>query len=156
MARCATCGGLLGPDAEWCGQCFAPVRPAGDRPSGAPSADRSSFEPASSPNGAAAPDPPPPQPREHRPAASALSPAAALAAIPPDIQITLASGSSRGQAVLTDTGKKWITALIILGAAGTDALWFPYLKAMGIYGVFVSALAGLAIFRMWGRRSPMQ
>jgi ribosomal protein L40E len=27
-ARCARCGGLLAPDAEWCGQCFAPVERA--------------------------------------------------------------------------------------------------------------------------------
>jgi hypothetical protein len=26
--RCSSCGGLLAPDAEWCGQCFAPVRKA--------------------------------------------------------------------------------------------------------------------------------
>jgi ribosomal protein L40E len=28
--RCPTCGGLVSPDAEWCGQCFSPLDRAGD------------------------------------------------------------------------------------------------------------------------------
>ncbi|HKZ75434.1 MAG TPA: zinc ribbon domain-containing protein [Actinomycetota bacterium] len=27
--RCATCGALVSADAEWCGQCYAPLQPAG-------------------------------------------------------------------------------------------------------------------------------
>lgn len=26
MERCPSCGGLVSPDAEWCGQCYAPLR----------------------------------------------------------------------------------------------------------------------------------
>jgi hypothetical protein len=35
-ARCVTCGGLLAPDAEWCGQCFTPVARAGHSATPAP------------------------------------------------------------------------------------------------------------------------
>ena len=31
-ARCETCGGLVAPDAEWCGQCYAPIGPAAPEP----------------------------------------------------------------------------------------------------------------------------
>ena len=106
MARCAKCGGLLGPDAEWCGQCFTAV--------GHPEAERI--------------DPPPPPPPPPPPAPTpTLTAAAALAAIPPDIQITL--------------------------AAGSDALFYPFVKYMVVYGVFVSAPSAFAIWRLWSRRS---
>ena len=130
MARCANCGGLLGPDAEWCGQCFTAV--------GHPEAER--------------PEPPPPPPSAPAPTPTRAA-AAALAAIPPDIQITLAAGSSRQPALLSDRGKTWITALIVLTAAGSDALFFPYVKYMVTYGVFVSAPSAYAIWRLWSRRS---
>jgi hypothetical protein len=152
MARCATCGGLLGPDAEWCGQCFAPVRPAADPRGSTPSADRSSIEPASSPNGAGATDPPPLSLREERPATSALSPTAALAAIPPDIQITLASAGAPRPS-LSDRGKSIITGAIVAAAAGSDAMFFPYAKYMVVYGICVGAFSGAAIWRLWARRS---
>jgi Na+-transporting NADH:ubiquinone oxidoreductase subunit NqrB len=39
MESCANCGATLSEDAEWCGQCFAPVRrAAGGRIIGAPAA----------------------------------------------------------------------------------------------------------------------
>jgi hypothetical protein len=31
-SRCPTCGGLVAPDAEWCGQCYAPIVRAGSGP----------------------------------------------------------------------------------------------------------------------------
>src|SRR5919108_5094850 len=121
MARCATCGALLGPDAEWCGQCYALVRsprPGTSRPSPDP-------DPAPdveiSPNGDAT-TPPAQEPwQAPRPA---LAAAAAIAAIPPDLQITLASGS-RGTP-MGDSTKRWITALIVVVAAASDALFFPH------------------------------
>ena len=133
MARCANCGGLLGPDAEWCGQCFTVV--------GHPEAERRD------------PHPPPPPPPPPTPAPTpTLTAAAALAAIPPDIQITLAAGSRRATA-LSDRGKSWITAVIVLLAAGSDALFYPFVKYMVVYGVFVSAPSAFAIWRLWSRRS---
>ena len=33
--RCPACGGLVAPDAEWCGQCFAPLAPSPVGPAGA-------------------------------------------------------------------------------------------------------------------------
>ncbi|HEY3211533.1 MAG TPA: hypothetical protein VGL18_17400 [Actinomycetota bacterium] len=86
-------------------------------------------------------------------ATPALAAAAAIAAIPPDLQITLASGSSSSVTSLGDRGKTFITGLIVLVAAGSDALFFPYAKYMVVYGIFVSVLSGLAISRVWARRS---
>ena len=160
MARCTTCGALLGSGAEWCGQCYAlvgPPAPEGlDRLSApAESGPSRTLGPTEaqpvSPNGEWAPGPQP-----DRPAASgtpALAAAAAMAAIPPDLQITLASGSSGRVAPLSDRGKTWVTALIVLTAAGSDALFFPYARYMVIYGLFVSLISALAIWRLWGRRS---
>lgn len=105
-----------------------------------------------SPNGASAAPAPsavPPRPKPTPP----LTAAAALAAIPPDIQITLAAGSSGSVPLFTDRGKSWVTSLIVLAAAGSDALFYPYAKYMVIYGLFVSLPAGAAIWRLWARRS---
>lgn len=42
--RCSNCGGLVGPEAAWCGQCLAPLdRPAGAAPAAGP---RSLSEPS--------------------------------------------------------------------------------------------------------------
>jgi hypothetical protein len=109
------------------------------------------VSPPASPNGHSAPAPPSPVPPGPG-ATPPLSAAAALAAIPPDIQITLASGGSRGVS-LSDRAKTWVTALIVLAAAGSDALFFPYAKYMVVYGMFVSVPSALAIWRLWGRRS---
>ena len=139
MARCATCGGLLGPDAEWCGQCFAPVRAAAPE--------------RASPNGSAAADLPPPPPSPSGAlGTSPLSPAAALAAIPPDIQITLAKGGAPRPS-LSDRGKSVVTAGIVVVAAGSDALFFPFIKYMVIWGIFMGAFSGAAIWRLWARRT---
>jgi hypothetical protein len=82
----------------------------------------------------------------------ALAPAGTVAANPPDLQITLAAGSANPVTSLGDRGKAWLTALIILVAAGTDTLFFPYVKYMVVYGIFVGVLSGLAISRVWARR----
>jgi hypothetical protein len=151
MTRCATCGALLGPDAEWCGQCYAPVR--SPRPEGRDlGADASHQAPdlPVSPNGATtAPEAPTvPQGLLSRPA---LTAAAALAAIPPDLQITLASP---GRVVpMSDRAKTWLTAMIALVAVGSDLLFFPYVKYMVVYGILASVLSALAILRLWRRRS---
>jgi hypothetical protein len=151
MTRCATCGALLGPDAEWCGQCYAPVRPP--RPEVRdPEVDPSHQAPdlPVSPNGASAgPEAPTvPQGPSPRPA---LTAAAALAAIPPDLQITLASP---GRVVpMSDRAKTWLTAMIVLVALGSDLLFFPYVKYMVVYGIFAGVLSALAIVRLWHRRS---
>ncbi len=34
--RCPTCGGLVSPDAEWCGQCFSPLPRSDDSPARTP------------------------------------------------------------------------------------------------------------------------
>jgi hypothetical protein len=153
MARCATCGALLGPDAEWCGQCYALVgspRPEGPDSAAAPAGLAQSL-PVSTNGDSAGTQPSPARP----PAAAtpALAAAAAMAAIPPDLQITLASGSSSNVTSLGDRGKAWVTALIVLVAASSDALFFPYARYMLVYGLFVSVLSGLAIWRLWARRS---
>jgi hypothetical protein len=151
MARCVTCGALLGPDAEWCGQCYALVRP---RPGPDPAIAQAELEgsPSVSTNGDAATHPSPELPRPD--ATPALSPAAALAAIPPDLQITLASGgSSTSVTSLGDRGKAWVTALIVVVAASSVALFYPYARYMVVHGLFVSLLSGLAIWRLWSRRS---
>jgi len=54
---------------------------------------------------------------------------------------------------LGDRGKVWLSSLIVLVAAGSDALFFPYVKYMLVYGIFVSVVSGLAISRVWARRS---
>jgi hypothetical protein len=152
MARCATCGALLGPDAEWCGQCYALVRSAQPEGRGSPAAPAGPAPPVPmNTNGDSAEIRPPARP----PAATAspLTAAAAMAAIPPDLQITLASGSSRNVTSLGDRGRAWVTALIVLVAVSSDALFFPYARYMLVYGLFVSVLSGLAIWRLWARRS---
>ena len=155
MARCATCGGLLGRDAEWCGQCFAPVGPASpEQSSPSPQGGGSAQAPPPGPNSAtsAAPSPTPPIPAEPSPTRP-LSAAAALAAIPPDLQITLASAGSTQMTLLTDRGKSIITSVIVMLAVGSDALFFPYAKYMVFYGIFVGLASSLAIWRLWSRRS---
>jgi hypothetical protein len=77
-----------------------------------------------------------------------------MAAIPPDLQITLASaGSSTNVTSLGERGKAWVTALIVLVAASSIGLFYPYARYMVVYGLFVSVLSGLAIWRLWSRRS---
>jgi hypothetical protein len=152
MARCATCGALLGSDAEWCGQCYALVR--SPRPKDPDTADPSGEyleDPPLSPNGDSATSPPlpvslPPPPRP------ALAEAAAIAALPPDIQITLASESRTSMPPMSDRARTWGTTLIVLGAVGSDALFFPHVAYMVVYGVFVSVPSALAIHRLWRRR----
>ncbi len=97
----------------------------------------------------------PPAPTRPSPGAiPSLSAAAALAAIPPDLQITLASaGSSSSLMSLGNRGKAWVTASIIVVAASSEALFYPYARYMVVYGLFVSVLSGLAIWRLWSRRS---
>jgi hypothetical protein len=154
MARCVACGALLGPDAEWCGQCYALVRPA--RPEAPDPAIAQAELGGSAPvstNGDAAMHPPAPT-RPSPGAIPSLSAAAALAAIPPDLQITLASaGSSSSLMSLGNRGKAWVTASIIVVAASSEALFYPYARYMVVYGLFVSVLSGLAIWRLWSRRS---
>lgn len=153
MARCVTCGGLLGPDAEWCGQCYALVRsPRSEGPDASLAPGGPAQNVPVNRNGDSAARPAsaiPPRPA----APPAVAAAAALAAIPPDLQITLASGSSSSVTSLGDRGKAIITALIVLVAAGTDTLFFPYARYMLVYGIFVGVLSGLAISRVWARRS---
>lgn len=108
--------------------------------------------PPVSPNGDSAAPPPSAVPQGAT-ATPALAAAAGTAAIPPDLQITLASGSSSSVTSLGDRGKAFLTGLIVLIAAGSDALFFPYAKYMVVYGIFVSVLSGLAISRVWARRS---
>jgi hypothetical protein len=153
MARCVTCGAVLGPDAEWCGQCYALVRSAQPEGRGGPAAPAGLAPPVPiSTNGDSAEFQPPARPTAD--GTSALAAAAVMAAaIPPDLQITLASGSSRNVTSLGDRGKAWVTALIVLVAASSDALFFPYTRYMVVYGLFVSVLSGLAIWRLWARRS---
>jgi hypothetical protein len=152
MARCVTCGALLGPDAEWCGQCYALVRP---RPQGpAPAIAQAELDGSTSvsTNGDTATHPSPDWPQPD--ATPALSATAAVAAIPPDLQITLASaGSSSSVTSLGERGKAWVTALIVLVAASSIGLFYPYARYMVVYGLFVSVLSGLAIWRLWSRRS---
>jgi hypothetical protein len=91
-------------------------------------------------------------PRAERPGTSPLTPAAALAAIPPDIQITLASAGAH-RPTLSDRGKSILTGGIVVTAVGSDALFFPYAKYMVVYGICVGAFSGAAIWRLWARRS---
>lgn len=153
MARCTTCGALLGPDAEWCGQCYALIpSPGRDQPSAstAPIAPAQGRPVSHNGDSAAAPAPATPRGPSTTPA---LAAAAAMAAIPPDIQITLTSGPSSSVTSLGDRGRSWLTFLIVLVAAGSDTLFFPYVKYMVVYGIFVGVLSGLAISRVWARRS---
>ena len=51
--RCANCGGLLAPDAEWCGQCFAKVEgpePRTDRANGAAESPPTESSPTERPS----------------------------------------------------------------------------------------------------------
>jgi hypothetical protein len=47
VRRCSNCGGLVGPDVEWCGQCYARVEPMWAEP--APERRQGSTEPGSAP-----------------------------------------------------------------------------------------------------------
>jgi hypothetical protein len=123
MTRCISCGALIGPNADWCGQCYSPVRPT-------------------SPTRPPQPDPAQPERAEQ-----------ALASLPPDIQITLASAGSSRLALFGPRGRNWVTAFIVVAAVGTDALFFPYVAYMVAYGVFVGVISGFALSKLWGGRS---
>ncbi|SRR6266498_2964733 len=151
MARCTACGALLGPDAEWCGQCYALVRsPEPEQPGASVFPTLPAQAPPVSHNGASGGASPATAPSDTAPV-PALAPG--VPAIPPDLLITLASGSSNRVSSLGDRGKVWLSSLIVLVAAGSDALFFPYVKYMLVYGIFVSVVSGLAISRVWARRS---
>src|SRR5438093_6131450 len=137
MARCTACGALLGPDAEWCGQCYALVR-APERPGASLAPTVPAQAPPASPNGASGAGSPAPAPSHTAPGPT-LTPG--VPDIPPDLLITLASGSSSSVTSLGERGKVWITSLIVLVAIGSDALWFPYARYMLVYGVFVGVVS---------------
>lgn len=144
MTRCTSCGALLGPEADWCGQCYSAVRRSETAQAHPSIAHTPTPAPGVSPNGASASASPALPPR----------PAAGEPPIPPDLLISLASSrSSSGMALLGRRGRNWITASIVLFAVGTDALFFPYAKYMVIYGVLVGAVAGFALWRLWSVRA---
>src|SRR6266498_5352358 len=103
MARCTACGALLGPDAEWCGQCYALVRsPEPERPGASVAPTLPAQAPPVSHNGTSDGAPPATAPSETAPV-PALAPG--VPAIPPDLLITLASGSSNRVSSLGDRGR---------------------------------------------------
>lgn len=51
--------------------------------------------------------------------------------------------------MLGPRGRNWITAFIVLVAVGTDALFFPYVGYMLVYGVLVGAVSAFALWRLW-------
>lgn len=51
--------------------------------------------------------------------------------------------------LLGHRGRNWITAFIVILAVGTDALFFPFVKYMVAYGLFVGAASGFALWRLW-------
>ncbi len=151
MARCTACGALLGPDAEWCGQCYALVgSPVPERPGAPVPPTEPAQAPPVSPNGELAAVSPAAAPLD---SASGPGLTQGVPAIPPDLLITLASGGSSSVTSLGERGRIWLTSLIVLVAAGSDALFFPYVKYMLVYGIFVSVVSGLALSRVWARRS---
>jgi len=141
MARCTDCGALLGPGAEWCGQCYALVRRPQPEPAEAlrTATPRSAPAPPVSPNGASAKVPP----------------AAAAPATPPlnpELLLSLASSGTSGRLVsMGARGRTWVTAVIVSLAVATDALFFPYVAYMVVYGLFVGGLSALALKRLWSR-----
>jgi hypothetical protein len=55
-ARCASCGGLVAPDAEWCGQCFSPLRGPVEPPTPrAPGEERAPPDAGAEPTGMVTP-----------------------------------------------------------------------------------------------------
>jgi hypothetical protein len=142
MARCTTCGALIGPDSDWCGQCYSPVPRPEPQQADAPLAGGGPAPaPSLSPNGASA-------------AGSGAEPASAQSspALPPDVLLSLASSAGR-MTLLGPRGRNWITGFIVVIAAGTDALFFPYVKYMVVYGVFVSVISAFALSRLWDHGS---
>jgi hypothetical protein len=58
-----------------------------------------------------------------------------------------------GLGTLGARGRTWITAFIVALAVGTDALFFPYVAYMVVYGLFVGAISAFALKRLWSGRS---
>jgi hypothetical protein len=62
--RCPSCGGLAALDAEWCGQCFAPLRREPEPPEPARPAEPAGPEPGAAPRPEPSGDPPDSAPKE--------------------------------------------------------------------------------------------
>lgn len=130
--RCGTCRARLAPDAEWCGQCYAPAPAVWEDPlPGGPS------------------DPSPSGGRIRRP------PAVELVEVPPSSDLETAPDAFlvlRHEPVIgSHRARVGVTAAVIGLALGTDALFLPHVGYMVAYGAFVSVLSFVVLRRVWRR-----
>jgi hypothetical protein len=140
---CGVCGARVAPDADWCGQCYAPIRERSD---------------------ASVPGPPPASepPKEIVPASRSMAwrmPASGdieLVEISPSDEPSVAPDSVfvlRHEPLVISRGTRRIVTVVIgVLAFGSDALFFPHVAYMLAYGAFVGLLSVVVLRRLWGTR----
>jgi hypothetical protein len=131
--RCEACGARCSPDAEWCGQCYAPL----PRPVTGP------VEAA-----APAPAPTPPPGRDGLELVEVRSEDGAE--MVPDAFLVL----RHEEAVLTRETRAVVTGAVVAVGAITDFLFFPHFGYMLAYGAFVASISWVALRRLWRHPAP--
>ena len=129
--RCEVCGARRGPDAEWCGQCYAPVpRPAEDAPAvspperiPAPGHDGLELVEVRSEDGSE---------------------------MAPDAFLVL----RHEEPVVTNETRTVVTGAVVTGGIITDLLFFPHVGYMLAYGAFVAIIGTVALRRLWRHKAP--
>jgi len=132
--RCEVCGARRGPDAEWCGQCYAPV-PRPDE--GAPeSAAASRPVPTSAPG--------------HDGLELVEVRSEDGSEMAPDAFLVL----RHEEPVVTKETRTVVTGAVVTGGIITDLLFFPHVGYMLAYGAFVAVIGTVALRRLWRHRAP--
>jgi len=131
--RCEACGARRGPDAEWCGQCYAPVpRPA-----------ESSAEAAVAP-------PTAPTPASGHDGLELVEVRSEDGAEAPDGFLVLRHEAP----VVTKETRTVVTGAVVALGAVTDLLFFPHLGYMLAYGAFVAIIGTVTLRRLWRHSAP--
>jgi hypothetical protein len=134
--RCEACGARRSPDAEWCGQCYAPVTRAGDVVDGRPEALVSDASPTPDPG------------RDGLELVEVRSDRGEEVA--PDAFLVLRHEDT----VVSREARAVITGAVVALGTVTDFLFFPHFGYMLAYGIFVASLSWFALRRVWRSGAP--
>jgi hypothetical protein len=133
--RCEACGARRSPDAEWCGQCYAPVNRAGD----VAMPDEGSPPPASPTTGPG---------RDGLELVEVRSDPGEEVA--PDAFLVL----RHEEPVVTRETRAIVTGAVVAVGTVTDLLFFPHFGFMLAYGAFVASLGWFVLRKMWKGAAP--